>query len=99
MAITRWYAPSLIAKDGLNLPEMPDAELLRLLQAGQNTHAAVSGPMSEVVQQSLQYWKAEDLQAMLVYLKGQPQITMPKADFLDEMLARKEPEKKNASKF
>lgn len=60
--IDGWYAPSLRA---LNLP--PE-ELKALLLTGRSKHAAISGSMSEVVEQSTQYLTDADASAITQYL-------------------------------
>lgn len=60
--IDGWYAPSLRA---LNLP--PE-ELKALLLTGRSKHAAISGSMSEVVEQSTQYLTNADASAITQYL-------------------------------
>ena len=68
-----WYAPSLHAahEAGLGAWSVPD--IVQLLRVGVAPGASVSGPMAEVVSQSLQYLSTTDLQAMAVYLKALPQ--------------------------
>lgn len=60
--IDGWYAPSL---RNLNLP--PE-ELKSLLLTGRSKHAAISGSMSEVVEQSTQYLTDRDADAITHYL-------------------------------
>lgn len=60
--IDGWYAPSLRT---LNLP--PE-ELKALLLTGRSKHAAISGSMSEVVEQSTQYLTDRDADAIVHYL-------------------------------
>lgn len=57
-----WYAPSL---RGLK-PE----EVVALLKTGRSQHAAVAGPMSEVVAHSTQYLSDDDLSAIALYVHG-----------------------------
>ena len=45
--------------------------LERLLHQGQNDQRAVLGTMAEVVQQSLQAWRDDDIAAMREYLQQQ----------------------------
>ena len=70
MPVVNWYAPNLHSERETALASTPLAEVVRLLQAGQNTQASVNGPMSEVVQHSLQHLRTEDVQAMAVYLQS-----------------------------
>jgi len=60
--IDGWYAPSLRT---LNLP--PE-ELKSLLLTGRSKHAAISGSMGEVVEQSTQYLTDRDADAIVHYL-------------------------------
>lgn len=57
-----WYAPSLHGIKG------SQQELVTLLKTGRNTHAAVSGPMGEVITNSTQFMTDADLNSMAVYL-------------------------------
>lgn len=57
-----WSAPSL---RGLKISQ---PELVTLLKTGRNTHAAVSGPMGEVITNSTQFMTDDDLNSMAVYL-------------------------------
>ncbi len=57
-----WYAPSLRGIKG------SQQELVTLLKTGRNTHAAVSGPMGEVITNSTQFMTDADLNSMAVYL-------------------------------
>ncbi|MFU0885784.1 cytochrome c [Kluyvera sichuanensis] len=60
--IDGWYAPSLRT---LSLPEN---ELTSLIVTGRSKHAAVSGSMAEVVNQSTQYLTPDDATAISRYL-------------------------------
>ncbi|MRS15359.1 c-type cytochrome [Enterobacteriaceae bacterium RIT691] len=60
--IDGWYAPSLRS---LNLP--PE-ELKALLLTGRSKHAAISGSMGEVIEQSTQYLTDDDANAIVHYL-------------------------------
>ncbi|QUY48024.1 cytochrome c [Serratia plymuthica] len=55
-----WYAS--------NLRGMPQEEVAALLKTGRSRHAAVAGPMSEVVTHSTQYLTDGDLNAIAAYL-------------------------------
>ncbi|VTR36581.1 G3-ADH subunit II [Serratia fonticola] len=55
-----WYAPSL---RGLK----PD-DVVALLKSGRSQHAAVAGPMSDVVAHSTQYLSDDDLKAIAQYV-------------------------------
>lgn len=69
-----WYAPSL---RGLN---MSQADLAMLLREGRSKHAALSGPMDDVVTHSSQYLTSDDLNAIASYLlslKGNAEQPQP----------------------
>lgn len=51
-----------------NLRGMPQEEVAALLKTGRSRHAAVAGPMSEVVTHSTQYLTDSDLNAIATYL-------------------------------
>ncbi len=69
-----WYAPSLHAANEAGLGAWSSPDIVQLLRAGVAPGASVSGPMAEVVSQSLQHLSDADLQAMAVYLKALPQM-------------------------
>lgn len=73
MPVVNWYAPSLVNDRETGLTSTSLADIVRLLQTGQNGQASTSGPMAEVVQHSLQHLRADDLQAMAVYLQSRAQ--------------------------
>jgi mono/diheme cytochrome c family protein len=73
MPVVNWYAPSLTDERETALASTPLAQIVQLLQTGHHAQASVSGPMSEVVQHSLQHLRPEDLQAMALYLQTQAQ--------------------------
>ena len=79
MPVVNWYAPSLTDERETGLASTPLADIVRLLQTGRNGQAAVSGPMAEVVQHSLQHLRPEDLQAMAVYLQARAQSETARA--------------------
>ena len=68
-----WYAPSLLSVPETDLAHTPQNEVVRLLKSGQSSHAWVSGPMGEVVQNSTQYLREDDLRAMATYLQSRAQ--------------------------
>jgi mono/diheme cytochrome c family protein len=67
---SNWYAPSLTSNWGAGSANWPLDEVVRLLTTGVSRQSATSGPMGEVVSQSLQYLTAKDARAMAVYLKS-----------------------------
>lgn len=62
----RWYAPPL------QIPKHADekTDLIDLLKHGTSKRGVTSGPMAEVVAESLQYLTDDDLEAMLDYLSS-----------------------------
>ena len=79
MPVVNWYAPSLVNDRETGLASTSLADIVRLLQTGQNGRASTSGPMAEVVQHSLQHLRADDLQAMAVYLQSRARQVAPAA--------------------
>jgi mono/diheme cytochrome c family protein len=67
-----WYAPALTANAEAGLGNWSEAHIVQLLGTGVAPGAGVTGPMAEVVAQSLQYLEKDDLAAMARYLKSLP---------------------------
>ena len=67
---TNWYAPSLTSRSEAGTATWPLEEIIRLLTTGVSLRATTSGPMAEVVGQSLQHLSKADGRAMAVYLKS-----------------------------
>lgn len=67
-----WYAPSLASPNEAGLQKWPREEAIKLLKNGVSQHAAVSGPMADVVYSSTQYLTPQDLNAMVDYLASIP---------------------------
>jgi mono/diheme cytochrome c family protein len=67
-----WYAPSLMSDAEAGMGKSSEARIVQLLGTGVAPGASVTGPMAEVVAQSLQYLTQDDLGAMAVYLKALP---------------------------
>lgn len=57
-----WYAPGLRG--------LKQNEVVALLKSGRSQHAAVAGPMSDVVAHSTQYLSDDDLNGIAIYLHG-----------------------------
>lgn len=70
---SNWYAPSLTSSVEAGSAEWSVEEIARLLTTGVSQRATASGPMAEVVGQSLQHLTKEDARAMAVYLKSLPE--------------------------
>ncbi len=66
----RWQAPSLTDPAEIGVGLRDAAALVRLLKTGLDTHAAVMGPMADVVADSTQHLSEADLQAMVAYLQA-----------------------------
>ena len=66
-----WYAPSLSSSRETGLGDWDIKEIVDLLRTGVAARGAVYGPMSAVVQHSLQEMSLVDLTAMATYLKLQ----------------------------
>ncbi len=66
----RWQAPSLTDPAEIAMGRRPADELVQLLKTGLSTHAAVMGPMAEVVADSTQHLTDTDLRAMVAYLQA-----------------------------
>ncbi|MBP6561841.1 MAG: c-type cytochrome [Neisseriaceae bacterium] len=79
-----WWAPSL-----RGLP-YEQADLVKLLQDGHAQKTSFSGPMAEVVSESLQYLSKEDVGSMVAYLNSLPHEQAPaaKAAVLPEAVQR-----------
>jgi len=67
-----WYAPSLTSDAEAGLGNWSEAHIVQLLGTGVAPGASVTGPMAEVVVQSLQHMTKDDLGAMAAYLKSLP---------------------------
>jgi len=74
-----WYAPSLTSRMEAGSADWPIDDIVRLLATGVSPRAFASGPMAEVVRQSLQHLTDEDLRAMAAYLKSLPEGGTPAA--------------------
>lgn len=87
MAGLLWYAPSLNAQEELNLAALSTTDIAQILQHGINAKSSVSGPMAEVVKESLQYLTDKDAAAMANYLHSLPQQKQSAPDILDQAIA------------
>jgi mono/diheme cytochrome c family protein len=74
-----WYAPSLTTPAEAGVADWPLDHVVRVMQSGVSPRGTVLGPMAEVVLNSTQYWKADDLRSMAVFLKALPQTAAPPA--------------------
>ena len=71
-----WYAPPLSDPDQAGLQHLDVAEAAAFLQSGKREHAAMMGPMADVVFESLQYMDDDDARAMATYLKAIPTVSV-----------------------
>jgi mono/diheme cytochrome c family protein len=88
--ILDWYAPPLTAAPNA-LCQWSQQELADLLQNGIAARGTASGPMAEVVRESLQYLSAADIGAMALYLKSLPHTGAPPAPKLSATGLQKDP--------
>ena len=72
-----WYAPSLTSPAEASVADWQVEHVVRVMQTGVSPRGSVLGPMAEVVLNSTQYWNADDLRAMAVFLKALPQTAPP----------------------
>ena len=85
-----WYAPSLTSDAEAGLGKWKEDHIVQLLGTGVAPGASVTGPMAEVVAQSLQHLSRADLGAMAAYLKslpaGPPRERVPAPRLPDQVL-------------
>ncbi len=67
-----WYAPSLYSSTEAGLQDWPEDDAVRLLRAGKSEEAVVTGPMADVVHDSLQHLTEDDIRSMVHYLQTLP---------------------------
>ncbi len=70
--VLKWYAPPLNSALHAGVGGWPQEELAALLKTGVSSRGVASGPMAEVVYNSLQYLSPADIQAISLYLKTLP---------------------------
>lgn len=70
-----WYAPSLTSRTEAGNADVPVEEIVALLSTGLSSKYAASGPMAQVIGESLQHLSAPDVRSMAVYLKSLPDST------------------------
>jgi mono/diheme cytochrome c family protein len=82
--VLSWYAPALTSPREAGVQDWTEADIGLLLTTGQtgtasatSRHASTMGPMAEVVHDSLQYVRADELRAMAAYLKSLPTASPP----------------------
>ncbi len=69
---SNWYAPSLTSLQEASTSDWPVEDIVRLLTTGLSSRAVATGPMADVVSQSLQHLTEADARAMATYLKSLP---------------------------
>ncbi|SCY44086.1 Cytochrome c, mono-and diheme variants [Nitrosospira sp. Nl5] len=69
---SNWYAPSLTSLQEASTSDWPIGEIVQLLTTGLSSRAVTTGPMADVVSQSLQHLAASDARAVATYLKSLP---------------------------
>lgn len=78
-----WHVPSLLdGRDG-GVAAWTQTETIEWLGAGLNVRAVASGPMAQVVANSLQHLMPADLDAMAGYLRALPRIEAPAVEQRD----------------
>jgi mono/diheme cytochrome c family protein len=70
--IEQWYAPSLGGDLRTGLGDWTQEAIATYLKTGRNDRAVAAGPMAQVVEDSTQHLTDQDLQAIALYLKDQP---------------------------
>ena len=79
--VSDWYAPSLTSITEVGLGEWELQHIIDLLRTGVSARAVASGPMAEVVRQSLQHLTEGDIRAMSTYLKSLPEAPEAENDY------------------
>ncbi|WP_337024852.1 MULTISPECIES: c-type cytochrome [unclassified Pantoea] len=67
-----WHAPDLTQNPHTGLGSWSQEDIVDYLRSGTNRMAASSGPMTEAIENSTQYMKQDDLEAIASYLKSLP---------------------------
>jgi mono/diheme cytochrome c family protein len=67
-----WFAPDLGSDANGGLAGWSQQDIIDLLGTGRSSRGTAYGPMAEVVQNSLQYLRPDDLKAIAVYLHDLP---------------------------
>ena len=69
---SNWYSPSLTSLQEASTSDWPVEDIVQLLTTGLSSRAVATGPMADVVSQSLQHLTEDDARAMATYLKSLP---------------------------
>src|SRR5690606_40811949 len=68
-----WYAPSLTDPAQAGVMQWDIDEVVALLRHGRSAHGSTLGPVAEVVFDSLQFVRDDDLRAIAVFLQSLPE--------------------------
>lgn len=74
-----WYAPDLGMRANGGLRSWSEQDVVDLLKTGRSARGTAFGPMAEVVMQSTQYLRDDDLEAIATYLQSLPARPQPPA--------------------
>lgn len=69
--IDNWWAPNITGDKKTGIGDWSTDALVEYLRTGSSAKTSTFGPMSVIVQDSLQFLKPEDLKAIAVYLQSQ----------------------------
>lgn len=72
-----WYAPDITPNPHAGIGKWSDEQVAEYLKTGSNGDSVAAGPMAEAVEHSTQYFTADDLQAIAVYLRAVPASATP----------------------
>jgi mono/diheme cytochrome c family protein len=75
--VQNWYAPDLSTQANGGLEGWSEQDIVDLLRTGLSAKGAAFGPMGEVVAQSTQYLREDDLHAIANYLRSLPPRPQP----------------------
>lgn len=73
-----WFAPEITEAKPHGIGGWSVSDIVAYLKSGWNAHAAATGPMAEVVENSTSQMNDADLKAIAVYLKDQPASDGPR---------------------
>lgn len=72
VALAGWFAPDISNDPRTGVGGWGQGDMVAYLATGRNSHAAASGPMAEVIENSTSRMNDGDLAAIAVYLKSLP---------------------------
>ena len=92
---SNWYAPSLTSLQEASTTDWSIEDISKLLTTGLSSRAVATGPMADVVSESLQYLTGDDARAIATYLKSLPEseprsrgIAPPLTEEVDKQLQK-----------